>query len=43
MHAAREGIVLLKNEKNPLPLSKDLKSIAVIGPKADDVVSQLVD
>ena len=29
--AALESIVLLKNEKNTLPLSKDLKSIAVIG------------
>jgi beta-glucosidase len=29
--------VLLKNENNMLPLRKDLKSIAVIGPNADDV------
>src|SRR6202008_2285205 len=35
--AARESIVLLKNENNTLPLRKDLKSIAVIGPNADDV------
>ena len=35
--AARESIVLLKNDKNMLPLRKDLKSIAVIGPNADDV------
>ena len=34
--AAREGIVLLKNEHNLLPLGKDLKSIAVIGPNADN-------
>lgn len=33
--AAREGIVLLKNENQLLPLSKDIKSIAVIGPNAD--------
>ncbi len=32
--AARKAIVLLKNEKNTLPLRKDLKSIAVIGPNA---------
>jgi beta-glucosidase len=35
LDAAREGIVLLKNENNLLPLKKDLKSIAVIGPNAD--------
>lgn len=32
--AARESIVLLKNENNLLPLKKDIKSIAVIGPNA---------
>jgi beta-glucosidase len=37
LEAARESIVLLKNEKNTLPLRKDLKTIAVIGPNADDV------
>ena len=37
LEAARESIVLLKNEKNTLPLRRDLKSIAVIGPNADDV------
>jgi beta-glucosidase len=37
LEAARESIVLLKNEKNLLPLRKDLKTIAVIGPNADDV------
>jgi len=35
LDAAREGIVLLKNDGNLLPLSKTLKSIAVIGPDAD--------
>jgi beta-glucosidase len=35
LEAAREGIVLLKNERAVLPLKKDLKSIAVIGPNAD--------
>ena len=33
--AAREGIVLLKNEDQLLPLSKDIQSIAVIGPNAN--------
>ena len=36
LRAARESIVLLKNEKNTLPLSKQIKSIAVIGPNADE-------
>ena len=43
MQAARESIVLLKNENDLLPLKKDLKSIAVIGPNADDGWSQLGD
>ncbi|MBE0639027.1 MAG: beta-glucosidase BglX [Bacteroidales bacterium] len=32
---ARKSIVLLKNKNNLLPLSKELKTIAVIGPLAD--------
>src|SRR5688572_31717605 len=36
LRAARESIVLLKNDRNVLPLSKQIKSIAVIGPNADD-------
>jgi beta-glucosidase len=36
LETARKSIVLLKNEKNSLPLSKSLKTIAVIGPNADD-------
>src|SRR5437660_3475938 len=36
LNAAREGIVLLKNENNVLPLKKDVKSIAVIGPNANN-------
>ncbi|MGD0227549.1 MAG: glycoside hydrolase family 3 C-terminal domain-containing protein [Terriglobia bacterium] len=43
LRAGREGIVLLKNDKNLLPLKKDLKSLAVIGPNADDVMNQLGD
>jgi beta-glucosidase len=34
--AARESLVLLKNESELLPLARDTKSIAVIGPNADD-------
>jgi beta-glucosidase len=34
---ARESIVLLKNDKSTLPLSKKLKSLAVIGPYADEL------
>lgn len=36
MRAALESIVLLKNEKQMLPLSKNLGKIAVIGPNADE-------
>lgn len=43
LRAAREGIVLLKNESDLLPLKKNLKSIAVIGPDADNPVNQLGD
>ncbi len=35
--AARESIVLLKNEGHLLPLAKSLKNIAVIGPNADEI------
>ncbi|MFX0104291.1 MAG: glycoside hydrolase family 3 N-terminal domain-containing protein [Candidatus Hodarchaeota archaeon] len=40
---ARKSIVLLKNEDNLLPLKRDLKSIAVIGPNADNVRNLLGD
>jgi beta-glucosidase len=43
LQVAREGIVLLKNENNLLPLKKDLRSIAIIGPNADDGLNQLGD
>ncbi len=43
LRAGREGIVLLKNEKNLLPLKKNLKSIAVIGPDAENLLNQLGD
>ena len=39
--AAREGIVLLKNANKALPLRKDLRSIAIIGPLANDSASAL--
>jgi beta-glucosidase len=43
LQAAREGIVLLKNEHNLLPLKKDIASIAVIGLDANNGWSQLGD
>ncbi len=43
LRAAREGIVLLKNERDLLPLSKELKTVAVIGPLAHDERAQLGD
>ncbi len=43
LETARQSIVLLKNENNLLPLRKDIKKIAVIGPNADDPVNQLGD
>jgi beta-glucosidase len=36
LEAARKSIVLLKNNKETLPLSKDIKTMAVIGPNADN-------
>src|SRR5882762_6450151 len=35
-HIAGRSMVLLKNEREALPLSKEVRSIAVIGPLADD-------
>ncbi|MDO9579327.1 MAG: glycoside hydrolase family 3 C-terminal domain-containing protein, partial [Bacteroidales bacterium] len=43
LESAHEGIVLLKNENNLLPLNKKVKSIAVIGPNADNERNQLGD
>lgn len=34
---AEESVVLLKNEKNILPIKSDVKSIAIVGPSADQV------
>ncbi len=39
--AARESIVLLKNQHGVLPLARSVRSIAVIGPSADDPVALL--
>ena len=40
---ARQSIVLLKNEGQTLPLRKDIRSIAVIGPNADTPYNMLGD
>jgi beta-glucosidase len=37
LQAARESMVLLKNESDLLPLSKEIGSIAVVGPNADNL------
>jgi beta-glucosidase len=37
LETARKSIVLLKNDNRLLPLRKDLKTVAVIGPNADNV------
>lgn len=38
---AQQSIVLLKNEKNVLPLDKNLKKIVVLGPNSDNAISIL--
>ncbi|MBM4446501.1 MAG: beta-glucosidase [Chloroflexi bacterium] len=43
LEAARKSLILLKNEGNILPLSKDIKTIAVIGPNADSQRNLLGD
>jgi len=43
LEAAREAIVLLKNDQNLLPLKKNMRSVAVIGPNADDARNLLGD
>ena len=40
---AQKSIVLLKNDSNLLPLSKGIKSLAVIGPSADSVRNLIGD
>lgn len=41
LEAARQSVVLLKNENSILPLSKNIKKVAVIGPNADSYDVQL--
>jgi beta-glucosidase len=41
LRAAQESIVLLKNENDILPLKKDLKKIAVVGPTANSYLMLL--
>ena len=38
---ARQSIVLLKNDNHTLPLRKDIKKIAVVGPNADNAIAVL--
>ena len=40
LEMARKSMVLLKNQNNTLPLSKELKKIAVVGPNAADSTMQ---
>ncbi|NBB76834.1 MAG: beta-glucosidase, partial [Bacteroidetes bacterium] len=40
---ARESLILLKNNDDLLPLSKDVGSVAVIGPNAHNIYNQLGD
>jgi len=42
LQVAREGVVLLKND-GILPLSREIKNIAVIGPNANNTYNQLGD
>jgi len=41
LEVARRSFVLLKNEKNILPLKKDYKKIAIIGPLADNSIDPI--
>lgn len=43
LEAAREGIVLLRNEGGMLPLAGDAARVAVVGPNADEVPTLLGD
>ena len=43
LRAGREGLVLLKNDTSLLPLKKTVRSIAIIGPNADDTMNLLGD
>jgi beta-glucosidase len=41
LQMARQSIVLLKNENHTLPLKKQIKKIALLGPNADNSISVL--
>lgn len=41
LQMARQSIVLLRNQNSVLPLSKQLKKIAVVGPNADNAIAVL--
>ena len=43
LQTARKSIVLLKNENNILPLNKNVKKVAVIGPNANDLETLLAN
>jgi beta-glucosidase len=43
LQTSREGIVLLKNDKSILPLDKNIKSLAIIGPNGNARMNQLGD
>jgi beta-glucosidase len=43
LEAAHKSIILLKNDKNLLPLNKNIRTIAVIGPNADSQRNLLGD
>lgn len=40
---AQESVILLKNKEGLLPLDKNIRSVAVIGPNADQLYNQLGD
>lgn len=41
LQAAEESMVLLKNKNNLLPLSKDVKTMYILGPAATDIFSMM--
>ncbi|GGD48992.1 glycoside hydrolase family 3 N-terminal domain-containing protein [Paenibacillus nasutitermitis] len=43
LQVARESVILLRNEGNLLPIRRNVKRIAVIGPNADRLYNQLGD
>lgn len=43
LKVAQESVILLKNDNHTLPLSKEVKKVAVIGPNADNMYNMLGD